>query len=98
MPAPNSKNTTESGIKFVFEDEFKIHRLKTGPFTTTLAKKDELLRYYKQMSLIRRMELAADALYKAKLIRGFCHLQIGQVQKSEGISCLYCVGSCTGGN
>lgn len=41
--------------------------------------KNMLIDMYKKMNLMRRMEMAADALYRAKLIRGFCHLAIGQV-------------------
>jgi pyruvate dehydrogenase E1 component alpha subunit len=40
--------------------------------------RDELLKYYKDMLLIRRFEEKAGQLYGMGLIGGFCHLYIGQ--------------------
>ena len=40
--------------------------------------KDDLLKYYRQMLLIRRFEEKAGQLYGMGLIGGFCHLYIGQ--------------------
>ncbi|GAB4384408.1 pyruvate dehydrogenase (acetyl-transferring) E1 component subunit alpha [Albidovulum sp.] len=40
--------------------------------------KEELLRYYRDMLLIRRFEEKAGQLYGMGLIGGFCHLYIGQ--------------------
>jgi pyruvate dehydrogenase E1 component alpha subunit len=42
------------------------------------APKEELLKYYKDMLLIRRFEEKAGQLYGMGLIGGFCHLYIGQ--------------------
>ncbi len=40
--------------------------------------KDDLLKYYRDMLLIRRFEEKAGQLYGMGLIGGFCHLYIGQ--------------------
>nr|WP_281262363.1 pyruvate dehydrogenase (acetyl-transferring) E1 component subunit alpha [Niveispirillum cyanobacteriorum] len=47
--------------------------------------KDELIRYYREMLLIRRFEEKAGQLYGMGLIGGFCHLYIGQEAVVVGI-------------
>ncbi|KAF8875605.1 mitochondrial pyruvate dehydrogenase E1 component beta subunit [Gymnopilus junonius] len=66
------------------EDSFKGYNCEIPDLEVQITK-DELLEMYKQMQTVRRMEMAADALYKAKLVRGFCHLAIGQEAVSVGL-------------
>jgi pyruvate dehydrogenase E1 component alpha subunit len=81
MPKAGGKPDKHGQVEFTFNHEFNLHRLSSGPAKAAQANKEDMLNYYRQMVTIRRMELAADALYKAKLIRGFCHLQTGQVRR-----------------
>ena len=46
---------------------------------------DELLKYYREMLLIRRFEERAGQLYGMGLIGGFCHLYIGQEAVVVGV-------------
>jgi pyruvate dehydrogenase E1 component alpha subunit len=49
------------------------------------ASKDELLKFYHDMLLIRRFEEKAGQLYGLGLIGGFCHLYIGQEAVAVGV-------------
>ncbi|KZV85113.1 hypothetical protein EXIGLDRAFT_775873 [Exidia glandulosa HHB12029] len=61
------------------DDSFSAYKCDP-PSLEVEVQKDDLLKTYKTMNAMRRMEMAADAMYKAKLIRGFCHLAIGQAR------------------
>lgn len=63
----------------------KYHRCPEAPTSTVTATKPELLSYFTKMQTIRRLELACDALYKQKEIRGFLHLCNGQEAVAMGV-------------
>ncbi|EIM89567.1 pyruvate dehydrogenase e1 component alpha subunit [Stereum hirsutum FP-91666 SS1] len=66
------------------EDSFRTYNADLPSFDVDVTKAD-LLKMYQQMTTMRRMEQSADALYRSKLIRGFCHLAIGQEAVAVGI-------------
>ncbi|PNW80971.1 hypothetical protein CHLRE_07g337650v5 [Chlamydomonas reinhardtii] len=63
---------------------YKVHRIE-APSNVVETNVEELTNFYKLMYKMRRMEIAADMMYKAKFIRGFCHLYDGQEAVLTGI-------------
>ncbi|KAG1442077.1 hypothetical protein G6F56_011214 [Rhizopus delemar] len=66
------------------ETSFEMYNAEK-PSLEVSVNKDLLIDMYTKMTIMRRMEMAADALYKAKKIRGFCHLCNGQEAVSVGM-------------
>ncbi|KAG1327056.1 pyruvate dehydrogenase E1 component subunit alpha-1, mitochondrial [Cocos nucifera] len=63
---------------------FTGHRIDPPSRSVDTTRK-ELLSFFRDMARMRRMEISADSLYKAKLIRGFCHLYDGQEAVAIGM-------------
>ena len=66
------------------DESFETYELDPPSYTLKTTKK-ELKQMYYDMVTVRRMEMAADRLYKEKKIRGFCHLSTGQEAVAVGI-------------
>lgn len=62
---------------FQLEDAFKSH-LCDLPESNVTATSDEMMDWLRTMVTMRRMEITCDTEYKARNIRGFCHLYDGQ--------------------
>lgn len=67
------------------DNSFEYYELDEFPNKEVHTSRDKLLEMYREMVIIRRMEMEADRLYKAKEIRGFCHLSTGQEAVAVGI-------------
>ncbi|KAJ3345328.1 alpha subunit of pyruvate dehydrogenase [Kappamyces sp. JEL0680] len=79
------QRTLATSTKFEFsEGSFDTHNCPR-PAGETTATRDELINLFKVMVEIRRLEMACDQAYKAKQIRGFCHLSIGQEAVAAGM-------------
>ncbi|KAH7110555.1 dehydrogenase E1 component-domain-containing protein [Dendryphion nanum] len=66
------------------DESFETYELDPPSYTLDTTKA-ELKQIYYDMVAVRRMEMAADRLYKEKKIRGFCHLSTGQEAVAVGI-------------
>jgi len=68
---------------FDISGSYELHNFETGPPETTEVTKEELVNIFETMYTMRRMEITCDNEYKARNIRGFCHLYDGQ----EAVAC-----------
>lgn len=75
---PRCDRRQQSTVASFETKPYKLHKLNSAPSTEVSCTRDDALKFYRQMSTVRRLEAAAGNLYREKIIRGFCHLYTGQ--------------------
>lgn len=81
--------SSDSTATFDLTGSFETHNLETQPNNTIDMSKEELLSHFELMYTMRRMEITCDNEYKARAIRGFCHLYDGQEAVATGINAAF---------
>jgi len=79
-----STSPSAGAVKIEFPGAYMAHRVE-APEESATTSKEELVDYFKLMYTMRRMEITCDNEYKARTIRGFCHLYDGQEAIGTGI-------------
>mmetsp|Transcript_2960 Transcript_2960/g.8948 ORF Transcript_2960/g.8948 Transcript_2960/m.8948 type:complete len:388 (-) Transcript_2960:347-1510(-) len=79
-----TRRCLSSSVTIEFPGAFSAHRME-APEAKAVTSKEELIDYFKMMYTMRRMEITCDNEYKARTIRGFCHLYDGQEAIGTGI-------------
>ena len=79
-----SKVSSDPIVVTLPDNTFQTYELEAPSLEVSISPKD-ILEMYREMNTVRRLEMAADAMYKAKEIRGFCHLTLGQEAVAVGI-------------
>mmetsp|Transcript_48152 Transcript_48152/g.94029 ORF Transcript_48152/g.94029 Transcript_48152/m.94029 type:complete len:421 (+) Transcript_48152:91-1353(+) len=88
----NSRYMSGESATFDITGSYTTHMLdgvEGLPGDSTVATKDELMSYFRLMYTMRRMEITCDNEYKARAIRGFCHLYDGQEAIATGIEAAF---------
>lgn len=84
--APKAAFSSAASITVDLSKAFDLHNLEAAPPTEATATKEELVEYLRLMYTMRRMEITCDTEYKARTIRGFCHLYDGQEAVAVGVN------------
>lgn len=87
--ACGSRALSSDSATFDLTGSFETHNLDTAPNNEITMTKDELLSHFRLMYTMRRMEITCDNEYKARNIRGFCHLYDGQEAVATGINAAF---------
>jgi len=80
-----SRAMSSETATFDLTGSFETYKIDTAPSNSIEMTKEELMGHFQLMYTMRRMEITCDNEYKARNIRGFCHLYDGQEAVATGI-------------